>query len=216
MSNKKPKLDKKTILILAAAAIVIIALYIITARKGGDTTALTNTLVSTLVGDDTSFDVGALVSNSGQQGTQSDTSGDDNAIVTVEPQPTSEPTKAPTNEPTKKPTKAPTATPTPKPTATPTPTPANDYVTYRFRNKTLLTQHYEKHGIEMGFDSKESYEQAACDVINNPAALHKTEKEDGDFVYYVEETNEFVILSKDGYIRTYFLPNAGLAYYNRQ
>lgn len=91
-----------------------------------------------------------------------------------------------------------------------------EYVTYKFRNNKLLTQHYEKHGIEMGFDTKEAYEKAACDVINNPDALHKTEKEDGDYVYYVEASNEFVILSTDGYIRTYFLPNAGISYYNRQ
>ncbi len=91
-----------------------------------------------------------------------------------------------------------------------------NYVRYYFRNDKLLTQHYEKHGIEMGFDSKEAYEKAASDVVNNPAALHKTEKEDGDYVYYVEETNEFVIVSTDGYLRTYFLPNAGISYYNRQ
>ncbi len=91
-----------------------------------------------------------------------------------------------------------------------------DYVRYYFRNDKLLTQHYEKHGIEMGFDSKEAYEKAASDVVNNPAALHKTEKEDGDYVYYVEKTNEFVIVSTDGYLRTYFLPNAGISYYNRQ
>lgn len=89
-------------------------------------------------------------------------------------------------------------------------------VEYRFRNKKYLDQHYEKHGREMGFASAEDYEKAASDVVNNPSALHKTEKEDGDDVFYVEDTNEFVILSQDGYIRTYFLPDAGLAYYNRQ
>lgn len=89
-------------------------------------------------------------------------------------------------------------------------------VPYYFRNKKLLNSHYEKHGIEMGFDSPKEYEAAASDVINNPDALHKIEKEDGDGVYYVEATNEFVILSKDGYIRTYFLPSAGIKYYNRQ
>ena len=89
-------------------------------------------------------------------------------------------------------------------------------VSYRFRNDKLLTQHYEKHGIEMGFDSKESYEAAASAVINNPAALTKTEKEDGDYVYYVESTNEFAVLSTDGYIRTYFKPDAGIKYYNKQ
>ncbi|MBP5331285.1 MAG: hypothetical protein J6Y89_05485 [Lachnospiraceae bacterium] len=91
-----------------------------------------------------------------------------------------------------------------------------EYVDYHFRNDKLLTQHYEKHGIEMGFDSKESYEKAASDVINNPAALHKLEAEDGDHVYYVEDTNEFAILSTDGYLRTYFLPSAGKAYFDRQ
>ncbi len=90
------------------------------------------------------------------------------------------------------------------------------YVTYKFRSKSLLNQHYDKHGKDMGFPSAEAYQKAACDVINNPAALHKTEKEDGDFVYYVEATNEFAVLSKDGYIRTYFLPDAGKKYYDRQ
>lgn len=91
-----------------------------------------------------------------------------------------------------------------------------DYIQYKFRNTYLLEQHYEKHGIEMGFDSKESYEKAASDVINNPDSLHKTEKEDGDYVYYLEATNEFVVLSVDGYIRTYFLPSSGIKYYERQ
>ncbi len=87
---------------------------------------------------------------------------------------------------------------------------------YRFRNKDRLNDHYKKHGIEMGFASAKEYEKAASAVVNNPNALHKTEKEDGDDVYYVEETNEFVIVSKDGYLRTYFNPSAGIDYYNRQ
>lgn len=89
-------------------------------------------------------------------------------------------------------------------------------VDYYFRNAKLLGQHYEKHGIEMGFASEEEYEAAASAVINNPKALHKVEKEDGDDIFYVEETNDFVVLSKDGYIRTYFWPSAGIKYYNRQ
>ncbi|MBR1702482.1 MAG: hypothetical protein IJ716_11070 [Lachnospiraceae bacterium] len=88
--------------------------------------------------------------------------------------------------------------------------------TYKFRSKKLLNQHYEKHGIEMGFASAADYETAASAVINNPDALYKTEKEDGDGVYYVEATNEFVILSTDGYIRTYFNPSGGISYFNRQ
>ena len=94
------------------------------------------------------------------------------------------------------------------------------YVEYHFRSHKLLNQHFEKHGGEFrkdfGYQNAEEYEQGASDVINNPDALHKTEAEDGDGVYYIEATNEFVILSTDGYIRTYFRPNGGLDYYNRQ
>lgn len=89
-------------------------------------------------------------------------------------------------------------------------------VTYRFRNKKLLEQHFDKHGKDMGFSNAKEYEKAASSVINNPDALTKTEKEDGDYVFYVEKTNEFVILSTDGYIRTYFLPDSGKKYYDKQ
>ena len=90
------------------------------------------------------------------------------------------------------------------------------YIEYHFRNDKLLNQHYEKHGIDMGFDSPKEYESAASDVINNDEALSKQESEDNDFVFYIEDTNEFVVLSEDGYIRTYFLPDAGISYYEKQ
>lgn len=93
---------------------------------------------------------------------------------------------------------------------------APQYIEYRFRNAKLKNQHYEKHGIEMGFASADAYEIAAADVANSREALHKLEAEDGDDVYYIERTNEFVIVSKDGYLRTYFNPSRGIDYYNRQ
>lgn len=83
-----------------------------------------------------------------------------------------------------------------------------------FRNDGLLDSHYEKHGIEMGFDSAEEYLAAANAVIQNEDTLHKIEEEDGDDVYFLEETNEFVVVSVDGYIRTYYY--ADLDYFNRQ
>lgn len=89
-------------------------------------------------------------------------------------------------------------------------------VAYDFRYEDALQQHYEKHGVEMGFASPGEYLAAANAVIANPDALTKTEKEDGDTVYYVKDTNEFVVLSTDGYIRTYFCPDDGIGYFNRQ
>ena len=87
---------------------------------------------------------------------------------------------------------------------------------YKFRTSKLLNQHFEKHGKDMGFVNAKDYEKAASDVINNPQSLNKIEAEDGDYVYYLEATNEFVILSVDGYIRTYFYPDSGKKYYDRQ
>lgn len=94
--------------------------------------------------------------------------------------------------------------------------PSIQQTSYKFRSKKLLDQHYEKHGREMGFASAEEYEKAAAAVPNHPDVLHKIEEEDGDDVYYVEATNEFVIVSTDGYIRTYFNPDRGIDYYNKQ
>lgn len=87
---------------------------------------------------------------------------------------------------------------------------------FYFRTKDQWESHYEKHGIEMGFADKQAYLDAANKVIINPDALHKFEAEDGDDVYYVEATNEFVVVSRDGYIRTYFNPSDGIDYFNRQ
>lgn len=85
---------------------------------------------------------------------------------------------------------------------------------YTFRNSKLLQEHYEKHGQQMGFKTKGEYELAASNVVNNPNALHKLEKEDNDDLYYLVETNEYVVVSKDGYIRTYFKPDRGKNYFD--
>lgn len=87
---------------------------------------------------------------------------------------------------------------------------------YTFRTEQNLTQHFEKHGNEFDYKTKEEYVAGANRVISSKDALHKLEKEDGDDVYYLEATNEFVVVSKQGYIRTYFKPDKGIAYYNKQ
>lgn len=86
----------------------------------------------------------------------------------------------------------------------------------RFRNRQLLEQHYDKHGRDMGFPSPAAYEQAAGEVAENPKSLHKKQRKDGDDVYFLEAGNDFVVVSGEGYIRTYFRPHDGIKYYNRQ
>lgn len=85
-----------------------------------------------------------------------------------------------------------------------------------FRTNKQLQDHYKKHGIEMGYGSAEAYQGGANAVVNNPKSLHKLEAEDGDDVYYLESTNELVIVSTKGYIRTYFSPSNGKRYFDRQ
>lgn len=87
---------------------------------------------------------------------------------------------------------------------------------YNFRRPENLQDHFNKHGAEFGYASAEEYLAGANRVAASPEALHKLEAEDGDDVYYLESTNEFVIVSTDGYLRTYFKPNDGKAYFDRQ
>lgn len=89
-------------------------------------------------------------------------------------------------------------------------------IQYQFRNNQLLKEHFEKHGAEFPYDTKEEYLNGANEMLKNPNKLHKTEKEDGDDVYYLEETNEFIIVSTDGYLRTYFKPSKGKKYFDKQ
>ena len=93
---------------------------------------------------------------------------------------------------------------------------SNEVASYTFRNDKLLNQHFEKHGGEFDYTNTDEYVQGANRVINDERTLHKIEAEDGDDVYYLEETNEFVVVSTDGYLRTYFKPSAGRKYFDRQ
>lgn len=144
----------------------------------------------------------------------------ESASVTKTTAPTEAATKAKKNKKQKstKQTQPSTAAPTTQETTAAAS--AEAYVEYHFRNDKLLNQHFEKHGAEFkddfGYKTAKEYEKGASDVINDPDALFKHESEDGDGVYYLEDSNEFVILSTDGYIRTYFRPNGGRKYFDKQ
>ena len=83
-----------------------------------------------------------------------------------------------------------------------------------FRNVDLLISHYQKHGGEVGASSPDEYQRKAAAVVSSENVLHKTESEDGDYVYFNPSTGEFVIVSTDGYIRTYYI--ADMDYFERQ
>ena len=93
-----------------------------------------------------------------------------------------------------------------------------EYKQYKFRSKKLYDSHYQKHGSEFGSITQEEYLKLANDLLNSDSdtVLHKTEKEDGDEVYFDTDTGYFLVLSTDGYIRTFFIPDKGIDYYNKQ
>ena len=134
--------------------------------------------------------------------------------------PVPENTPVPESTPTPESTPVPENTPTPEITDTAQDTADGDQneveILYTFRRDSYLEQHFEKHGGEFDYSTAEEYLAGANRVIQSPDALHKLEAEDGDDIYYLEETNEFVVVSTDGYIRTYFRPDKGIDYYNRQ
>lgn len=90
-------------------------------------------------------------------------------------------------------------------------------IVYNFRYEDYLNDHFEKHKGDTGCKTVEEYLERANYVIFNPDSLMGDEKpsddDGGDLVYYLEETNEIVFLSSDGYIRTYFKPTRGIDYF---
>lgn len=88
---------------------------------------------------------------------------------------------------------------------------------YSFRTEELYDSHYEKHRNEFGDITKEEYLEMANSLINRQSdSVENKYDDDGDYMYYDISTNEFLVLSKDGYIRTFFKPSAGIDYWNRQ
>lgn len=94
----------------------------------------------------------------------------------------------------------------------------DSYTEYDFRSDELLHSHYEKHKDEFGGNlTIDEYFRKANYLVNqvSSSVITKTEK-DGDALFFDTLTGEFGVLSTDGYIRTYFIPEDGIDYYNRK
>lgn len=149
---------------------------------------------------------------------QTQTTIEDQTQTTIKEQVPTQTTKLQTEtSATKEQTKPPTTETRTQPPA-PTEKPTSVVKQYTFRSLQLWESHYQKHGDEFGFNSKEEYLRGANNLIrsDNPNLLTKYDKDDGDKLFYLESTNEFLVLSVDGYIRTYFKPDNGIRYFNKQ
>ncbi len=86
-------------------------------------------------------------------------------------------------------------------------------------NKYSLDKHFDFHGKHMGFDSIESYKQHAikfANTIDKKNCLSFVDAKTGATYKYNIVTNEFAIITKDGYIVTYYKPENGYDYYKEQ
>ena len=84
---------------------------------------------------------------------------------------------------------------------------------HNFYDTKSMTEHYVKHGKETNSISMEDYLAKANNVISDSSCRTKT-IQNGDKLYYKPRTNEFVVIAKAGYIRTYFI--ASSRYYYQQ
>lgn len=90
-----------------------------------------------------------------------------------------------------------------------------------FANDQRLEEHWRKHGLNRSeFNpvlTKDQYLKRARDFFaSEEKELLYRSNDIGDALRYRPSTNEFGVLSSRGVIRTYFRPDSGMRYWERQ
>lgn len=87
-----------------------------------------------------------------------------------------------------------------------------------FRTRRNLEEHYEKHGHEFGSISQDEYLHQAQTLRDQPVGgdVLEAQRNDGVITRFHRKTGAFLAFNKDLTIRTYFRPNDGERYFNRQ
>lgn len=82
-------------------------------------------------------------------------------------------------------------------------------------NSNTLSDHFNRHGDQMGCKTKESYAASAVKFANKVDRKNCVSFVDkrGSTYKYNKKTNTLVIVKKDGYVITYFKPAKGYDYY---
>lgn len=84
-------------------------------------------------------------------------------------------------------------------------------------NEYAEVNHFYAHGYDMGYTYITDYSQAAINFANSEDEENNSfTAENGSTYKYNEDTNEFLIVSKDGKIVTYFEPDRGIEYFYEQ
>ena len=76
-----------------------------------------------------------------------------------------------------------------------------------------------EYGKELGLDSKESYKQHAikfANTVDRKNCVSFVDVNSGATYKYNKKTSELAIITKDGYVATYFKPKDGYSYYKKE
>ena len=74
---------------------------------------------------------------------------------------------------------------------------------FNFYDSENLINHFYKHKDDVACRDVELYLKKANNVILDKKSIHKTIA-NGDMVYYNKKTEDYVVLAKAGYIRSYY------------
>src|SRR5580698_7894697 len=87
-----------------------------------------------------------------------------------------------------------------------------------FRNRHLFDEHYAKHGREFGNISQQEYLRLAQALRDAPAGgpILEAVKPGGIFTRFDRRKGAFGAYNPDRTIRTFFIPNNGERYFQRQ
>ena len=87
-----------------------------------------------------------------------------------------------------------------------------------FPSERSYDQHFQKHGAEFGHITQEQYLAMAQALRDKPVGgpILEIVREDGVATRFDRESGHFGAYNRDGTIRTFFIPNDGERYFQRQ
>lgn len=95
----------------------------------------------------------------------------------------------------------------------------------RFADQAKLDDHFNRHGADFGATSPTQYQQMADNFLTGPRGANTLERTraNGDVVRYDPTTDAFGVVSSNGTVRTYYVPDpaihgyaTNLDYFNAQ
>jgi uncharacterized phage infection (PIP) family protein YhgE len=81
-----------------------------------------------------------------------------------------------------------------------------------FASQEKLTDHFERHGPQMGYQTEAEYLTGARNLIKGGEGVRTFTRQSGEVEYYKPQTNEYAVVRSNGVIKTYFAPDEGAEY----